>query len=277
MKKLMLSAGVAFAALAMTATASVAQTVVQEEDTSRQLEGTPPAKNWVIYTRTRPTFVTPPSAAVFRTGPGTAPLGVGSLQLTTADGNEKVFVFNFDHEGTKLSDLGDISYSTFRSAGSGQQVAALNLVIDFNGSAEGGFSTLVFEPVYNTDQGAVVSGEWQSWTASGSGVWWSTRAINGQCAGATATCDKTWDEIVAANPDAVVKGGFGVNQGSGNPGLTSAVDKLSIAGVTYDFEPTFTPKTREDCKGDKFQNFNRPVFDNQGQCVSFVNGRGKNK
>jgi hypothetical protein len=270
----MLSAGVAFAALAMTATASVAQTVVQEEDTVRQAENTPPANNWVIFTRAG----TPPTAAAFVTGPATTPLGVGSLQLTTTTGAEKVFAFNFDHIGTKLSDLGELSYSTYRSAGSFQQVAALNLVIDFNGpDVAGGFSTLVFEPVYNTDQGAVVSGEWQDWIASGSGVWWSTRAINGQCAGATSTCDKTWSEILANNPDAVVLGGFGVNQGSGNPGLVTAVDALKIAGVTYDFEPTITPQSKDDCKNGGFQNSNRPTFDNQGQCVSFVNGRGKNK
>jgi hypothetical protein len=203
---------------------------------------------------------------------------VGSLQLTTNTGSEKVFAFNFEHIGTPLSQLGELGYSTFRIQGSGQQVAALNLVIDFNGpNEEGGFSTLVFEPVYNTDQGAVVNNVWQNWIASGSGVWWSTRAINGQCAGATSTCDKTWDEILANNPAATVLGGYGVNQGSGNPGLISAVDALKIANVTYDFEPTLVPTSKDACKNGGFQTFHRPAFENQGQCVSFFNGRGKNK
>jgi hypothetical protein len=150
-------------------------------------------------------------------------------------------LFNFEHEGTKLKDITSLSYWTYRSAGSAQQVTALNMVIDFNNpDVTGGFATLVFEPVYNTSQGAVVSNEWQDWDALGSGIWWSTRAINGQCAGATATCDKTWAEIVQNNPDAIILGGFGFNQGSGNPGLTASVDALTIAHNSdtfiYDFE-----------------------------------------
>jgi hypothetical protein len=206
---------------------------VVETDLARQAENTLPTEKWVLYTRAG----TPATAAAFVAGPATPPAGVGSLRLTTATGTEKVFAFNFDHVGTKLTDVDDISYWTYREGGSAQQVAALNVVIDFNGpSVDGGFSTLVFEPVYNTDQGAVISGEWQEWSAAGSGVWWSTRPINGQCAGATAACDKTWGEIVSNNPDATVLGGVGVNQGSGNPALITSVDAFTFDATTYDFE-----------------------------------------
>lgn len=213
--------------------------VITEGDIVRQDESTSstPTNDWVLYTRTG----TPPSAGQFVDGPATPPLGDGSLRLATANAAEKVFLFNYDHAGKKISTVDAISYSTYREAGSAQQVTALNMQVDFNGAAEGGFTTLVFEPVYNTAQGAVVSGEWQDWDAFGSGVWWSTRAINGQCAGATATCDKTWAEIVANNPDAVILA-FGFNQGSGNPGLITYVDEL-VLGFTgapcdnvYDFE-----------------------------------------
>jgi hypothetical protein len=214
---------------------SASQTVVSEADVTRQVENTPPTDNWVLYTRVG----TPPTAGTFVTGPGTPPLACGSLRLTTATGAEKVFLFNYDHIGTKLSDIEEISYQTYRTAGSAQQVAALNLQIDYNGpNVAGGFSTLVFEPVYNTAQGAVVSGQWQEWTATGSGIWWSTQPINGQCAGVTSTCDKTWAEIVANNPDAVILGGVGINQGSGNPGLVSSVDAFRFNDVTYNFEPS---------------------------------------
>ncbi|HEX8290307.1 MAG TPA: putative metal-binding motif-containing protein, partial [Pyrinomonadaceae bacterium] len=104
------------------------------------------------------------------------------------------------------------------------------------------FTTLVFEPVYNSNQGAVVSGVWQTWNAFGNGVWWSTSAIPGMCAGATAACDQTWSYIAANNPNAVIIG-FGVNQGSGNPGLVTSIDALTIGFTTaacpfvYDFEP----------------------------------------
>ena len=251
--------------------------VVLETDVTRQAENTPPTDNWVIYSRVG----TPDTAATFINGPTTPPAGDGSLKLSTTTGSEKVFAFNFDHIGKELSSIDAITYSTYRSAGDAQQVAALNLVVDYNGpSIEGGFTTLVFEPVYNTDQGAVVSGEWQDWAANGSGVWWSTRAIDGQCAGATAACDKTWDEIVANNPDATILGGVGVNQGGGNSGLTTAVDAFTFDDVTYDFEAV-APKpvkaqTKEACKDGGWSTF-QVQYKNQGDCVSSVVSLGKNK
>ncbi len=209
--------------------------VVTESEVTRQAENTPPTDNWVIYTRAG----TPATAAVFVDEPATTPLGTGSLKLTTTTGSEKVYGFNYDHFGKELADVDSIGYSTYRLEGSLQQVTALNVQVDYNGDAPGGFTTLVFEPVYNTDQGAVVSGEWQDWIASGTGIWWSTQPINGQCAGATSTCDKTWTEIVANNPDATVIAA-GVNQGSGNPGLTTYVDAFTFDETTYDFEESVT-------------------------------------
>jgi hypothetical protein len=277
---------------------------VTEDYVTRAVEGAPPTDNWMLYTRAG----TPSTAGAFVDGPANPPLGDGSLQLTTVTGSEKVFLFNYDHIGTKLKDINDISYSTYRQVGSAQQVAALNVVIDFNGPAEdGGFSTLVFEPVYNTAQGPVVSGQWQNWVADGSGILWSTRPINGQCAGATASCDKTWDEIVANNPDATILGGVGINQGSGNPGLISNVDAFKFDCTTYDFESdddndsvgngsdncpinanpnqedtdgdgigdacddSTKPTTKDQCKNGGWKRFNDPAFKNQGDCIQFVN------
>jgi hypothetical protein len=209
-----------------------AQTVVTESDITRQPENTFPTNNWVGYTRTG----TPPTSIAFINGPATPPLGCGSLLLTTVLGSEKAFLFNYDHVGKNIADIDEIMYSTYRIAGNLQQVAALNVQIDYNGPAAGGFSTLVFEPVYNTAQGMVISGTWQTWDAK-DGIWWSTQPINGQCAGATAVCDKTWTEIVANNPDATVIA-VGINQGSGNPGLSTAVDAFSFDEDTYNFEPS---------------------------------------
>jgi hypothetical protein len=239
---LIIAALVGNAGLGVSARVACTSTEVTEGDVTRLIENTPPAPtdDWVLYTRAG----TPPTAGAFVAGPATPPLGAGSLQLTTVTGGEKVFLFNFEHVGKEIGDINAIEYSTYRTAGSAQQVTALNLVIDYNGpSVAGGFSTLVFEPVYNTAQGPVVSGQWQTWNAFGSGIWWSTAAINGQCAGATSACDKTWTEIVANNPDATILGGFGFNQGSGNPGLITSVDKLVLGFTTaacpfvYDMEP----------------------------------------
>jgi hypothetical protein len=261
------------AALSMTGTALAATTeVVIESDVTRQVENTPPTDNWVLYTRAG----TPPTAGAFVTGPDTPPLGTGSFNTTTVTGAEKVFLFNYDHVGTALADIDDIAYSTYRTTGSAQQAPALNLQVDYNGDAAGGFTTLVFEPVYNTAQGAVVDGVWQDWTANGSGRWWSTQPINDQCAGAVGGCFKTWDEIVANNPDAVILGGVGINQGSGNPGLNANTDAFTFDETTYDFEEFRVPATKDDCKNGGWATFNNPTFKNQGDCVSSF-APGKNK
>lgn len=246
---------------------------VTEMNVVRQAEDTPPTAPWVLYTRAG----TPDTAGQFVTGPDSPPLGDGSLQLQTVTSSEKVFLFNYDHVGTALSDVDDIGYSTYRQGGQAAQVASLNVEIDYNGpDVEGGFSTLVFEPVYNTDQGALVDGQWQDWTADGSGLWWSTRPINDQCAGATYTCLRTWDQIVASNPDATVLGGVGVNQGSGNAGLTDNVDAFTFDQTTYDFEPA-TSNTAEDCKNGGWQQFQDPSFKNQGECVSYFRSNSPKK
>jgi hypothetical protein len=229
--------GVALTAVGMLCLAGSAHAatteVVTESDVVRQAENTPPANDWVVYTRAG----TPPTAAAFVPGPATPPLGVGSLQLTTTTSSHKVFAFNYDHIGTALADVDDISYSTYRSAGSGQQLTGLNLQIDPDGpEGPATFSTLVFEPVYNTAQGAVVNNQWQSWQADGSGRWWSTAALNGQCAGAGAACQRTWNQIVANNPAATIVSGVGVNQGSGNAGLVTSVDAFTFDETTYDFD-----------------------------------------
>jgi hypothetical protein len=271
----MLCALAAACALVPAANAAAATEVVTENDVVRQAHGTPPTNDWVLYTRDTGT-------GVFEAGPGGA-TGLGSLNLVTTTGNDKVYLFNYDHTGTRLADVEEIAYRTYRNSGSLQQVAALNVEIDRNGGTlePGDYSVLVFEPVYNTDQGPVVSGEWQSWDAynGGQARWWSSRAIPGVCA---LDCFVTWDAIVAANPDATIVGGFGVNQGGGNPGLDTNADDLTLGyggeSTTYDFEPLVGPPTSKDqCKNGGWQTFNNPAFKNQGDCVSYVATKGKNR
>ncbi len=261
------------------ASAASTTTVVTESDVSRYAEDTPPLKNWVIYTPNAGT-------ATFRSGPPTPPLGAGSLELSTPTGNDKVTVFNYHHMGTALSAIDAMGYSTYRSAGNLQQVAALNIEVDVNGSAPGGFTTLVFEPVYNTDQDAVVSGEWQTWDAfnGGNAIWWSSRTIPGAYSPNDITAPSgaplyvSWNTILANNPNAFIVGGFGVNQGSGNPALTTAVDALTIGAggntTTYDFELYHVAMNKDQCKNGGWQNVTRSdgtSFKNQGDCVSYTN------
>lgn len=247
--------------------------IVTEDDVTRQAEGTPPTDNWVLYTRNAGT-------GEFVVGSAMPPLGVGSFETRTPTGADKVYLFNYDQIGTPLADVDGMDYATYRSStstGSAIQVPSINLEIDFNGAAAGGYAVLVFEPVYNTDQGAIVDDTWQTWDAynGGSATWWSSRPINGVCA---FNCFVAWDFIVANNPDAVVLGGFGVNQGSGNGGIFAATDALGISadgdGVTYDFEPYRVPTTKDECKQGGWQNVRRAdgtTFKNQGDCIQYVN------
>ncbi|HEX8142558.1 MAG TPA: hypothetical protein VF553_08180 [Pyrinomonadaceae bacterium] len=271
----------AIAALALTASvgslAAPAATcdvvVVTEDDVARQVEDTPPTKNWVLYTR-----AATPGTGTFVVGPGQPPLGVGSLQLQTVSGSDKVFLFNYDHIGTRLADINKMGYATYRTAGSADQLPSINIQVDYNGpDVAGGFTTLVFEPVYNLNQQAVVNNTWQTWDAynGGQAIWWSTRAIPGVCA---RDCFVTWDAIVAANPNATILGGYGINQGSGNPGLNVNVDALSIGTgddcVTYNFDPFRVATTKEDCKNGGYNNMKDAQgnsFKNQGQCIQYVN------
>lgn len=246
--------------------------VVTESDISRQLEDTPPLRSWVFY------FRSPTSTGAFVTGPANPPLGVGSFQMGTVLATDKSTLFNYNHVGTRLTDITRLGYSTYRDPSStapAVQLPSMNIEVDYNGpGVVGGYTSLVFEPVYNPTQGAIQSGVWQTWNGI-PGIWWSTRPING-CA--TPPCYQPWSEIVANNPDATILGGFGVNQGSGSAGLIAATDALTIAhnGSTwvYNFEPFRTPLTKDDCKNGGWQTLKAAdgsSFKNQGQCVSYVN------
>ena len=251
--------------------ASCDRVVVTEDDIARQAENTPPTRNWVLYTRNAGT-------GAFRVGPGAPPSGVGSLETVTPTGADKVYLFNYDHIGTPLEDINRLGYATYRDSGaSPNQVPAINLQVDVNGAAPGGFTTLVFEPVYNTSQQAIQDDVWQTWDAynGGQAIWWSSNPIPGAPNRDTFV---TWDTILANNPDAVIGGGFGVNQGSGNPALVASSDVLSIGYggecVTYDFEPYEVAASRDACKNGGWKTLRRAdgsEFKNQGDCIQFVN------
>lgn len=258
------------------AVSSTGAQIITEAEITRQAENTTPARNWVLYNRNAGagSFVVGPSSEA-----SVPPEGIGSLRLSTPAGTDKVFLFNYDYVGKRLADLDRLAYSTWRtSGGSPNQVPALNIEVDFNGpNVSGGFTTLVFEPVYNTDQAAIADGMWQRWDAynGGNGRWWSTKDIPGLCA---FTCYATWSEIVAANADATLLGGLGFNQGSGNPALDANVDALTVgfsgSRTVYDFEPFVRAESRDACKHDGWQVVKRAdgsSFKNQGDCVSYVN------
>ncbi|HKY05111.1 MAG TPA: hypothetical protein VJQ56_09480 [Blastocatellia bacterium] len=247
--------------------------VITEDDVVRQAENTPPTNNWVLYTRNA-------GNGVFRVGPGQPPLGVGSFETLTPTGADKVTLFNFDHVGTPLSEIDRLGYATYRAANEADndaQLPAINIQVDINGDAPGGFTTLVFEPVYNTTQGAIEDNTWQTWDAfnGGQAIWWSSNPIPGAPNRDTFV---TWDTIVNLNPDAVILGGFGINQGSGNPALTASTDALTIGYgdecVTYNFDPFEVAASKDACKNGGWKTLRRAdgsAFKNQGDCIQYVN------
>jgi hypothetical protein len=274
MKKLTLVAAIAFAAIAVSASAAGSTVVVKRGDVfERPDDGTPVAYNWEAR-------LTGGATDSFNTGPGTAPSGAGSLLLTTTASSDHVQVYNYNQVGTPLSAITGMSYSTYQTIGSGPYVAGINIEIDKTGGAyvAGDYATLVFEPVYNPAQGSVVNGAWQSWNAinGGAGMWWLTRDLPGYPRGTTFT----WATLQTLLPNATILGGFGVNQGSGATNLASAVDVLSLSTVsngtvTYDFEPTLTPANKDQCKNNGWKTFNTPAFKNQGDCVSYIATGGR--
>jgi hypothetical protein len=201
-------------------------------------------------------------SSAFVTGPATAPLGVGSLQFTTAGLSDASQLFNYSYIGTPLANFDALGYSTFRSSSSTNppaQTIALALQVHVDGPGAGVSPTLIFEPIYQN--AAIQLDTWQTWDAfqGGNAVWWSTRDLpdpsnpsgfiacnpNGLNAVTSACAGKQFihlSSILAAFPSATIEGGIGPFVGSGwDKAFTGYTDALRIGvsrnTTTYDFEP----------------------------------------
>ena len=200
-------------------------------------------------------------------------LGAQSLKLVTTDGSAKAQLAHPLSEPVLLSDVNELSYYTYRSSASTStpksQLPAINLVIDYNGAAGGGFATLVYEPVYQTGGASAIHEDtWQQWDATGSAIWWSTRSMPGVPNAFTSYV--SLEDIVANNPDAVV-GSYIINQGSGNGGLMAGVDGFNFNGTVFNFEPKALKATdKEQCKNYGWRDDFVTQYKNQGACVSSV-------
>jgi hypothetical protein len=238
----------------------------------------------------------PPGTGTFEQGPATPPLGAGSFELRTPDNTAKVQLFTDLYDGTALSSIDGIGYSTYRdpeSTGFVAGTSALNIRVDLdgNGSAD---AYMVYEPYQDQGNAAVQTGVWQDWDAyqGGNAKWWLNTGAGG-CGQAT-PC--TWSTIVATFPNATVReapncgpggvkapcpGSLGLNQGSFNSGIVSNADALyvSVGGnrTTFDFERDLPrPTSADQCKKGGWQNYGT-TFRNQGDCVSYVATGGKNQ
>lgn len=197
-----------------------------------------------------------PGTGAFDFGPATPPLGAGGFRLTTSIAGAKAQLLTDLYNGTPLSSITGIGYSTYMRAGGPSSVAmaGLNLRVDTdNNNAPDAY--FVYEPYADVGNAAVQTNVWQNWDAyrGGAAKWWVNNVTNGNPCSQSVPC--TWSTLLTTYSTATIResalacgainpcnGSLGVNQGSGNAGADSTADALyvSVSGekTTYNFEPT---------------------------------------
>ena len=178
----------------------------------------------------------------FDGGPGVPPMGSGSFQMSIiSSGIGYPQLRNSSFDGTALSDLTGLSYSTFVH-GFGPQAEAPYLLLEIDQNGDGAIDDqLVFQPAaHNTIQGNY----WQTWDAL-SGSWWS---LNGLAGMGTNTAGKPLSAYIAAYPGSRIvndgqQGGLRIAAGcvgTGWEAFYGAVDAVVVgvnsANYIYDFE-----------------------------------------
>ena len=186
-------------------------------------------------------------------GPSTAPLGLGSAQLTATSSTDGQ-ILEVAAPSIKFANLTSLSYSTYQDPANPSTATAIALqfnvdkdVTDADNSWQG---RMVYEP-YNNNGGSVPLGSWSMWDAlnSGNGKWWfssSASKFGGQC-GQAAPCTMT--QILSLFPNIGIHptlGAIVLKAGSGWASFSGNVDHLVMGVVdasgnenttTYDFEP----------------------------------------
>lgn len=194
---------------------------------------------WVLRPRGNNPDPSDNGTITFGAGPGTPPLGSGSMDMVTTDGKnvEAVLPPFPGNDAPLLADLTTATYSTYidnqgSSPGAGEDVAFKIEVVGAATGTTSGYTTLVYEPTNNAAQGTVTAGTWQRWYPS-RGKWWSSHALTtGHCQN-TADPSTGWcsfQTLAADNPNAKVFSvhlDIGQNSGS-NPGFDASVDDVRI-------------------------------------------------
>ncbi len=214
----------------------------------------------------------------FVTGPGTAPLGVGSAQISVT-GTQRRNLATYQFAGTVLSTINTLKYSTYNpsagNGGSANNAGYLQFNVDFNGT-DTWQRRLVFVP---KDNGTVVQNSWQEWSASTSGALWRYSGPTWPGTVISGTTPRTWSEILSSYPGVrirVTDAFLGIRVGEPYPaGYTENIDVFKFGAgsqsVEFNFEPTIGPPTDKDqCKKGGWKQFNTPTYKNQGGCVSSV-------
>jgi hypothetical protein len=174
-------------------------------------------------------------------GPATPPLGQGSLQLAVTGSADHWSVYNYDHDGIKLSDITALGYSTYSDNATTAPILQIEINPGNTTGTDAGvtYSTLNFEPYLQP--GGLTPNTWQAWNVL-SGEVWGTHLT-----GAPINSPLSWSNFLATYPNATIIGGFGVNVGSGWSAMTGETDALTIGTTAqttvYNFEPPFQVTT----------------------------------
>lgn len=202
-------------------------------------EVTPATPTWGLLQET------PSGTGSFVSGPGTPPLGSGSVRLTVNSTGGYLLGTN-SFTGTRLADMTRLEYNTYRTSGSTSLAITLQFGVDYDpaDALTGWQGRLVFEPFYTGTP--IQTGTWQTWDAlSGpaSGTWWATGAPGNTLCPQANPC--TWNEVLGNWPDLRIHptlGGIGLKAGGGwAGGFDGNVDALTIGisgnETTFDFNP----------------------------------------
>ena len=170
-----------------------------------------------------------------------APLGTRALRLRTDTGRNVSAVIPLPVEGMKLSDVTTASFWTYvESRYQGQLDVNLKLAVlgaDVRDSATG-FTTFVFGPENNRDQGSDVLSLWQRWNAA-DGRWWSSKALNNGTCNDSADPATGWCYLRNLDPrtrNATITSArleIGQNSGGGWPGSSMLIDGFAFSANNF--------------------------------------------
>ncbi len=222
----------------------------------------------------------------FVTGPSAPPLGSGSVELSTGtNGSTFSAIYTTGYDGQFITDLANVSASYATYVPTGASMASYpKLIVDVNINTT--TTTLEDELTFDPRNGQLqtpTAGVWQTWDAR-SGNWNSSLCgINGTLEQYMANCVGRISNAVSVSvrTRADLTGGVRLEVGrsaSSDTLITGYVDAVTLGlngtSTTYDFENDTvvltTPTNKDECKKGGWQNYNNPVFKNQGSCVSFV-------
>lgn len=235
-------------------------------------------EGWFLYEDRSDTVDNSLGSFVF--GPGTPPLGQGSVKIPTI-GEQRPNLATYQFAGTKLADITTLRFSTYNpsagNGGSANRSGYLHFNVDFNGT-DVWQRRLVFVPSVNA---AVTQNNWKEWDAinGGNALWLYSGAL-WPASGTPGTTPKTWAQILTEYPGVrirVTDSFLGIRVGEPYPdGYTENIDAFKFAtataATTFDFEPLIGPPASKDaCKQNGWQVFNYPTFKNQGDCIQFFN------